>query len=208
MKAGFPFAVCGLVSLSFGCESAQFADEYRVGIDPAFTANYQTMVTEVVEDWQSKLGPQIHLSITYASCSRSDGDRLICFHPADDALFAIEDNNQGHIGVTLGTQDSSASSDIYLKLSALTNPTLRRQCTLHEMGHGLGLIHTTLLSPVPTGKHIMDPGPSIASEDITCEDIQQFWSLRTLAPAHVCQDVNQPEDAKVPVVGLVNGNWD
>ncbi len=193
-----------------GCQ-AQFANEYRVGIDPAFDDAYQSEIMLAIDQWQTAIGPkQLTLTVTYQSCSRTDGDRLICIHPATDEWFNTNEPGTGYVGVTLGLQDSSASSDIYLKLSSFVgNTAFLHQATLHEIGHGLGLIHTTLLSPEPPGKHIMDPNSGTASLGITCEDVEQFDSYRNYPgggpQGDKCQDPKAPLDTNIM---QQTGPWD
>lgn len=219
MNKGFPIhgkekamktmtcSIALLVLMLSGCQ-AQFADQYRVGIDPAFQDDYQSEILLAVEEWQTAIGPQqLTLTYTLASCDSSDGDRLICFHPGSDEWFAQNDPS-GHIGVTMGMQSASASSNIYLKLSALNDVGLRHQTTLHEMGHALGLMHTTEYAPEIKGKHIMDPNAGSASLFITCEDVKQYFSYRSnvgFVQGDKCEDPHAPLDTHItPQVGA----WD
>jgi hypothetical protein len=197
------------LSLMAGCQ-AQFADEYRVGIDPTLSDTYQEQILLAVEEWQTALGPhQVTLTVTYEKCSRNDGQKLICIHQATDEWFNVNDHGTGHVGVTVGVQDWTASSDIYFKTSAFVNNTpFLHQAALHEIGHGLGLIHTTLLSPVPPGHHIMDPGSGSATTYITCEDVQQFLSYRSYQGFITADKCEDPKEPLITNITVQTGPWD
>lgn len=204
-------AIACLVALGclVGCQTIDYSNVYRVGIDPAFDNAYQEEILQTMEEWEAKVGTrQLHFVVSIGSCDRSDGPHLICIHPGSDEWFAQNDAGGGHIGLT-STGYGTSSSNMYLKLSALQDPVLRYQCTLHEMGHALGLVHTNLLSPVPSGHHIMDPGSGSATEHVTCEDVKQFMSYRHYPwgpKDDFCQDPTEPAVKHLQWVDSTN--WD
>ena len=205
-------AIACLVALGclVGCQTIDYSNVYRVGIDPALDNAYQEDIVQALEEWETKAGThQLHFVVSIGSCDRSDGPHLICYQPGSNEWFTQNDPG-GHIGLT-STGYGTSSSNVTLKVAALQDPILRAQTIRHETGHALGLVHTNELTPPQPSDQvaIMCGNENCAAQHVTCLDIKQFMSYRHYPwgpKDDFCQDPTEPAVKHLQWVDSTN--WD
>jgi hypothetical protein len=166
-----------------GC-SIPYYDNYTVYIDKSFRSDEQQSIVAATDLWLQAI-PTLRLNVIIGECNM--GEAVICIHRATLASIQnMQGNNQQYGGITIHPgwtlfDDDFGSSNIYLPVDILDEDNLLAypgafmQASAHELGHGLGLIHTQygtlmyrqLVADVQGGAQIP-----------TCTDLQQYYKLR------------------------------
>ena len=162
--------------------------DYSYGISPNFTPHQQELIIEALHDWENVVNDKSILNITNihvgGKCD-GGGQGDTCIILLSEAIPRVANvcNQQYELGCCV--RDASAGEDdqfpqIVMDTDTIasygdkifgSNDALFKETALHEIGHSLALAHHS-------SKVLMNPVAKYASPTITCDDLQQFYSLR------------------------------
>lgn len=189
VAALLPFA------LLCGCGNP-YPTTYSIGI-AGFSPHDTALIVDAIHRWEDGVGDKSVLSVAihYGDCdANNNGDT--CIIPASLATSYIKSacSNGDLLGCTayeIGTEVDDQYPVIIIETDAIaalgdsvfgSNDVLFRQVAEHEIGHSMGLMHSNQ-------KTVMNPNAQNASSDITCFDLQQFFSLRGISKS--CESVSK-----------------
>jgi hypothetical protein len=176
----------------FGCSYAsEYGEQYVVHIDPKFDSPHIEKINEGLIQWEIATNVILRPVIEDSDCSKCDvesskcegnTDFNICIHSSTVVFVERESpDSSGPIGLTVGRGTPHANSNIYIASDSTHfynfdgNELVRGlflQTVLHEVGHSLGLIHSSNKSDVMW--------PIAGNRDISCGDVFQYALLRGL----------------------------
>jgi hypothetical protein len=164
-----PYVLLGAVLAMFAvpaCRATRTLD-YSAAIDPAFTPDQMDEVAGAVDDWKASV-PELRVTTSIAACD-SPSPQQVCVHP----VHAPRDPADDVVGTThLGSGDS-ATVLIYVDRILATGMdihALTRRTAAHELGHAMGLHHTS------AGTLMAAYVPEQA-QSVTNADVDQFWAV-------------------------------
>jgi hypothetical protein len=185
-------AVCAAAISTSGCFGDTLGIHYNVVIDSNFSDANKLYIRAAVQSWEDILGDNLDIiSITEGSCSAGiiptigslpPGNlempdpgtmREICFHPTTGDWINAHTDEQSVIGLTYRHAPED-SADIYMPVDrdSTLSPADWTETAAHEMGHAMGLFHTT------TGIMFWEldntPKP-------TCVDSSQYLTIRHMS---------------------------
>jgi hypothetical protein len=140
---------------------------YSAVIDPAFTPVEVEAIAAALDDWNASV-PQVHVTYEIGACDAPLPQQL-CLHPNYDAPDMADDI----VGDTQPVASGGATVILYVSRILASHydfSALLRQTAAHEVGHVMGLRHSssgTLMAP-----YVQEQAPSVASADVA-----QFWSV-------------------------------
>ncbi len=144
-----------------GCVSTRSTPSYHLSVDSAFTPAEQEQIASALLDWEAKTSATFDVAYDQDVSTCADA----CIHrgyPADDAVQAAG-------GVTRFHGEEANSYVRFIGDNGIT-PDQFRVLVTHEVGHVLGLQHTS------DPDCVMRPGSDDAHEVTAC-DVAQFDSI-------------------------------
>ena len=131
------------VASSLGCAQAGRSDpslgyEYAVYVDPDFAEDMQDVV-DALAGWESISSHKLVFMVQVGPCESSFP--RICIHSSTEAWILANGGGEATLGMTALEGDSA---EIYIPSSkdTLYVPSEMTAIVAHEIGHGLGLVHT------------------------------------------------------------------
>lgn len=181
MKACHHHLGLAIAMLAVGCAPTPH-EHYTVHIQ-SVVDDPETILEELAQ-WTAKTGVTFDLIFTSDSCGNDSCIEIrevgTVAELQDGNGFLEQCSNAGHLdGCTAATPLSDGNA-FKIKVLRGLGPNLRHWVYGHELGHGLGMQH------VPENDAIMhaewNPTKNIGSSEITCNDVQQYNTLRGLQP--------------------------
>jgi hypothetical protein len=166
--------ILGVLILGVGCASCTNPTpgyDYHVVIDPKFSSEDVNAIHVAVEAWRTITDGE--LSISYDTTGECGTAKIVCIHTSSSAWIVSHGGEPGFIGYTIRHDWLLNSADVYIPTAADAgyNSTQMVQILSHEMGHVLGLSHTT-------AGPLMCAGQSCAALLPTCDDYAQLADIR------------------------------
>ena len=148
-------------------------EDYQVWIDPAFEGQTDT-IFQALDDWRRSTDNGVQFHTWLRDDDASGQTYVIAIHRESTADIQTICRNPKVIGCTISNAvEVGVWANIYLPAP------VKLQVALHELGHGMGLVHT---GPGT----VMCKDEDCASPDITCADVQQYYWLRPHLVAPDC----------------------
>jgi hypothetical protein len=141
---------------------------YAATIDPAFTNDEKGAIEAALDDWTASV-PELHVETNMAACDGSAAG-TVCIRRD----MAPTDLSAETVGATSSDAAGAATVVLYVERidGACSDPNeLLEQTMAHEMGHVLGLRHS---SP----GELMAPNVGDQAHRVTPADVAQFWAIR------------------------------
>lgn len=162
-------SVLSLVALS-GCASAPPpGNAYQVVIDCDLPVAFQEAVAVGAAKWEAATDGRLHLYTSMGDCPVRP--YTICVHAVTAEWF---DSNGGdpHWGADTRRDADHDRADVYVPFARdlPAYASLTDWLMAHELGHSLGLEHTT--------EGLMVPDAVPASPSVSCVEVAQWASLR------------------------------
>jgi predicted Zn-dependent protease len=164
-----PFAVltATLTMLALPACRAGRQLNYSAAIDPSFSADQMEDIAVAVDGWKASI-PELQVTTTVTACD-SPSAQQVCMRPVHAPPDAIDDV----VGTTLPGIRDSATVLIYvdrIQASGMDVRALTKRTAAHELGHAMGLRHST------AGTLMAGYVPEQA-QTVTQADVTQFWNI-------------------------------
>jgi len=163
-------AIVSLVALLTGCDNGKFPTSYTVYVDPAFGDRVGDVVSSL-EDWESKSGVQLDIVISNAHCDKTCNSVITIHQTSLANIQSMVPDQPDVIGYTQYDKNGSKGNGYEGWANVYVTPDFQLQTLRHEEGHSLGLLHQG-------SGQLMCADQGCAALDITCEDINQYNTLR------------------------------
>jgi hypothetical protein len=184
MKALTILGLFGIGACVMGC-SVSYGNVYEVRIDPAFTAGETALVLESLDNWEHAIESvrgdgYLTFHVTVGTCN--DDWHEICVVPSTRAILDAMGAGPTNLGYTLHNETFDRGTS-YLAVDKLhyapnadgtpadINVAAFTTCTMHEIGHAMGLAHEA-------NGNVMSAKYPNASHQLTCLDVSQYLGLR------------------------------
>jgi hypothetical protein len=144
-------------------------NSYIVDIDPSFTDIDMFAITGAESDWETISGGVIHFDTVVTKCHEKVD--VICIEPSPKIVLSYSPTS------TVGglTSSDGYTNGYLIQIPSSTDsglsPIQMRGILSHEIGHGMGLLHT--LSGIMY--YTLDEGGSLK---VDCDDFEQYSMIR------------------------------
>lgn len=154
-------------ALQLSC-SYKYSEHYSVKIDPTFTPSQRDIIINGLDKWEEMTNGGVSFSAEILECDYAS-DNNICIHFSSVKLLP-HSNGPYPLGWTFYNNNSG---DIYLGMDSYISNDKKAllQVVEHELGHGLGLVHTK-------PGDLMCKNTSCGALEVTCNDVHQYQTLR------------------------------
>jgi hypothetical protein len=159
-----------------GC-AQQYGDHYNVVIDPSLGPVNIQATLDAVDSWVAITDGALSFDVSIATpgeCNGSLEAHRVCIYAETTAQFEAleaEENLHGLLGLTF--REHYDGSNIWIPLTDNYGVGGMTTIIAHELGHAMGLGHTT-----DATSNVMYPGWSHVAPVPTCNDLAQLMSLR------------------------------
>jgi hypothetical protein len=167
-------AILAALAALTGC-AHPMGDHYHIVVSPRFSLQIQDEILRTAGPSWAAASKSISFDYVVSDCDEHTFPGEICYMPATQHEVAeMCSTSPTSVGCTI--RDESTDS-AYTKLSdtaanghRLTSDE-RMRIEQHELGHALGLEHTGAGT-------IMCATTDCEPDSVTCQDVEQFWSVR------------------------------
>jgi hypothetical protein len=161
-------AILAAVLALVGCSNQPPAVSYSLTIERTFSTTQIDAISAGLDSWKQSL-PELQLDMRIGGCDSST-THDVCVRPQYD----MPDSSEDVVGATKQGPYGDALVFLYLdriELTGLDVGVLTEQTMAHEMGHVMGLQHSSpgaLMAPT-----VLDQAHSVTNADVA-----QFWAVR------------------------------
>lgn len=144
-----------VIAIALGCSQTNTTRHYHLDVAQGFSLEQSQAIFDAAAEWQTSSDAYVTFDGQYA------GNDVIVVHPATPDQLVAEFG-----GGTIGYNETSGTASTISIVTSL-DPQTFHQTALHELGHALGLIHTTPGT-------IMCANTTCATLEVTCGDLEQL----------------------------------
>lgn len=156
-----------------GCAMPPRASAWEVHISPDLDALAQMQTEDALAAWEQAAGVSLSYRWTNDACPGPNWDGSVppCFDIRMAAQPTVQSDCKDPAVYAVGCEYGDGTNEHVVVSADMTNMNKRRRVILHEIGHALGLQHSTHQDAIMY-PHVQDlPG------GITQHDMDLFWHI-------------------------------